>query len=116
VDLIVKDGDLIPVGRREVRALATPGHSGDHFAYLVDEPRAVLFSGDSVLAHGRVIVQNIPDCVLVDYVQTIRKLAALDIHTLLPGHGMLALNRGGQHLQAAVEMLDRLQIPPNLVV
>jgi glyoxylase-like metal-dependent hydrolase (beta-lactamase superfamily II) len=99
-----------------VTALATPGHSGDHFAYLIDEPRAVLFSGDSVLAHGRVIVQNIPDCILADYVRTIRKLTALTVHVLLPGHGMLALNRGQQHLQSAVDMLDRLQIPPNLAV
>jgi hydroxyacylglutathione hydrolase len=45
------DGDEVDLGRRRLRALATPGHTPEHLAYLLtdrDRPRAV-FTGGSLL-------------------------------------------------------------------
>jgi hydroxyacylglutathione hydrolase len=116
VDIVVKDGDTITVGSQCLTVLATPGHSGDHISYLMQGNTPALFGGDSVFAGGKIIIQNVPDCVLSDYVATIRRLAGLNITMLLPSHGLLALNRGQRHLLAALAALDRLQIPANLVI
>ncbi|HEU5003263.1 MAG TPA: MBL fold metallo-hydrolase [Actinomycetota bacterium] len=47
----VHNGDVIRVGRLQVRVMATPGHTRHHAAYLVSEPGqpAALFSGGSLL-------------------------------------------------------------------
>ncbi|MCC7352181.1 MAG: MBL fold metallo-hydrolase [Anaerolineae bacterium] len=116
VDVVVADGDVVAVGGLSVTALATPGHSADHTAYLLADDAPALFSGDSIFVGGKIIVQNLPDCVLSDYVMTIRRLAGLQIARLLPSHGLLALKRGQQHLLAAMAAIDRLQIPGNLAL
>jgi len=115
VDRVVVDGETLAVGRLRLTALATPGHSADHCAYLLAGQAPALFSGDCVLAGGRVIIQHIADCLLEDYARSIRKLAAQDFTALLPGHGLFALNRGRRHLDVAVAALDQLLMPGNLV-
>ncbi|MDM7888480.1 MBL fold metallo-hydrolase [Curtobacterium sp. RHCJP20] len=47
-DLLVEDGDVLPVAGRAVRALWTPGHTAGHLC-LVDEGDGLLFTGDHVL-------------------------------------------------------------------
>ncbi len=47
-DLLVEDGDVLPIAGREVRALWTPGHTAGHLC-LVDEGDGLLFTGDHVL-------------------------------------------------------------------
>jgi len=47
-DLLVEDGDLLPVAGRELRALWTPGHTAGHTCF-VDQPDGLLFTGDHVL-------------------------------------------------------------------
>lgn len=64
-------------------ALATPGHSDDHFAFLY---RDVCFSGDAVLGEGSVFVAPQPGA-LAAYLATLERLAALEIALICPGHG-----------------------------
>jgi len=47
----VRDGDVITVGRFRLEAIATPGHTPDHLAYLLhdDDGPVVLFSGGSLM-------------------------------------------------------------------
>jgi glyoxylase-like metal-dependent hydrolase (beta-lactamase superfamily II)/rhodanese-related sulfurtransferase len=47
----VRDGDVLTVGRHRLEAIATPGHTPDHLAYLLhDESGPVaLFSGGSLM-------------------------------------------------------------------
>ncbi|MBN1533182.1 MAG: MBL fold metallo-hydrolase [Spirochaetes bacterium] len=47
---LIDDGDIISVGSITVRAIATPGHTPGHMAYLVND--RILFTGDAI------IVQN----------------------------------------------------------
>lgn len=67
-------------------ALATPGHSSDHLAYLHDQ--RACFTGDAVLGRGSVFVAPEPQA-LARYLAAIERLRALDLELLLPGHGPL---------------------------
>lgn len=47
-DIMLQDGDLLPIARARLSVLATPGHSPGHIC-VHDEGRGLLFSGDHVL-------------------------------------------------------------------
>ena len=47
-DLLLEDGDLLPVPGRTIRTLWTPGHTAGHCCF-VDEADGLLFTGDHVL-------------------------------------------------------------------
>jgi glyoxylase-like metal-dependent hydrolase (beta-lactamase superfamily II) len=64
-------------------AVATPGHATDHLCFLTD---GVCFSGDLVLGEGFSIVP--PDAgSLSAYLDSLRRLQALDLELICPGHG-----------------------------
>jgi len=48
-DLLIEDGATLEVGGVGLRALHTPGHTDDHFAYAVD---GKVFTGDALLIDG----------------------------------------------------------------
>lgn len=48
-DILLKDGDRIPLGNKKISVLYTPGHTDTDISYLV--PGAV-FTGDSLLING----------------------------------------------------------------
>lgn len=113
VGRVVVDGESLRVGSIDITALSTPGHSGDHFSFLArGAGDAMLFAGDAVFAGGRIALQTLPDCRLEDCFTTIRKLAALEVELLLPGHGLPVLRRGGDHVHKALGYVDVMQIPP----
>ena len=61
-------------------ALATPGHTPDHLAFVADD---VGLTGDAVLGEGSVFVAG----QLAEYLDALRALRAMDLAALLPGHG-----------------------------
>ena len=73
-----------------LRAIFTPGHSPDHLCYYLEEERA-LFTGDVVLGAGTTVI---PDDTgdLGEYMDSLRRLLALDIETIYPGHGPVIRN------------------------
>jgi hydroxyacylglutathione hydrolase len=117
VDVPVVGETWLTVGGLTILGIPSPGHSEDHVVYLVQaNGYSALFTGDSVMAGGRLIIQNVPDCDLPAYVATIRRLAEIEPDGLYPGHGMFTINRGDRHLRAAFDYVQRLEIPPNLVL
>jgi glyoxylase-like metal-dependent hydrolase (beta-lactamase superfamily II) len=65
------------------RTIATPGHSPDSVSLLLGR---VCFAGDTVLGAGSVFVG--PDeGSLSAYLDSLRRLRALDLEVLCPGHG-----------------------------
>ena len=60
--------------------VATPGHTADHRAYVCGP---VAFTGDAVLGEGSVFI--VGD--LAEYLDALRRLRALDLDVLCPGHG-----------------------------
>jgi glyoxylase-like metal-dependent hydrolase (beta-lactamase superfamily II) len=83
------DGDWVA----GLQALATPGHADDHLCFLLPTgadrsgPYAC-FTGDLILGEGSTIVgpRNMGGS-LRDYMDSLRRLQALDLTVLYPGHG-----------------------------
>jgi glyoxylase-like metal-dependent hydrolase (beta-lactamase superfamily II) len=68
-----------------LRAIATPGHAADHLCFQLGR---MLFSGDLILGEGSSIVPPAAQGgSLADYMQSLRKLEALDLELIHPGHG-----------------------------
>jgi hydroxyacylglutathione hydrolase len=116
VDLELADGERVRVGDVTVEALATPGHSIGHMSFLVRTPgRADLFTGDTLLFGGRIILQNTWDCDLQAHLASLRRLGEHRFDGLFPGHLTFSLTDGQRHVRAALEALDRGAIPPTLL-
>jgi glyoxylase-like metal-dependent hydrolase (beta-lactamase superfamily II) len=87
-DLLVGDGDLLPIAGRELRALWTPGHTTGHLCF-VDEGDGLLFTGDHVLPQinsGLGLGGRSDTNPLGDYLASLRRLDRYGELEVLPGH------------------------------
>jgi glyoxylase-like metal-dependent hydrolase (beta-lactamase superfamily II) len=66
-----------------LRAVPTPGHAPDHVAWVLGP---VCCTGDAVLGEGSVFIAPGPGS-LRGYLDALRRLRAMDLALLLPGHG-----------------------------
>ncbi|MBN9304753.1 MAG: hypothetical protein BGO82_11405 [Devosia sp. 67-54] len=115
VGQIIADGDTQRIGDTRVTAIATPGHSHDHLAFLIEQPgRRVLVAGDALFHGGRVGVQNVYDCSVPEICRSVRRLAGFDYEIFLPGHGPFSLRDGRRHADAAMEHVRRNACPPSI--
>lgn len=87
------DGDVLSVGGVALRVLSTPGHAPDHVAFYWEEER-ILFSGDLVLGRGTVVIAP-PSGSMEDYLQSLERVAGLDLRMIAPGHGPLVSDPAG---------------------
>ncbi|MDQ0474378.1 MBL fold metallo-hydrolase [Labrys wisconsinensis] len=115
IERSVDDGERLAFDGATVTALATPGHSHDHMAYLVEtDGRRILVSGDALFPGGKVSVQDIYDCSISAICGSIRRLGTLAFDTLLPGHGAPSLRNAQRHAEAAMAYVRRLACPPSI--
>jgi glyoxylase-like metal-dependent hydrolase (beta-lactamase superfamily II) len=84
-DRILAEGDEIAGPGYVLKAVATPGHTGNHLAFALSDERA-LFSGDHVMAWATSVVIP-PDGKMGDYMASLEKLLARDDVQYWPGHG-----------------------------
>jgi len=84
-DRMLAGGAEIDAGGRRLVALYTPGHRFDHLCFSLPD-RGALFAGDLVAGAGTVVIAP-PEGDLTDYMASLRRLLALDIKLILPGHG-----------------------------
>ena len=85
VDREIHDGETIQLGKVKLRAIATPGHTDSHMAYLINDDR--ILTGDVLFIRGcgRTDFQN--GCAENLYDSVIEKLFKLPGATLVyPGH------------------------------
>jgi len=88
--LLVEDGDSIPLGERELKAIHTPGHDPNHLCFL-DTKSKGLFCGDALGGYFSEVEVTIPsiapgsDPFLI--LQSIDKLRELDPAILFFSHG-----------------------------
>jgi ribonuclease/clavin/mitogillin len=68
-----------------LRVLHTPGHAPDHLCFLLEEERS-LFSGDTILGAGTVIVP-VDGGDMQSYIDSLRRLQQLPLKAIHPGHG-----------------------------
>ncbi|NQW08386.1 MAG: MBL fold metallo-hydrolase [Alphaproteobacteria bacterium] len=80
---LLDDGGVIDLGGRRLIALHTPGHSPGHLC-LYEAARRILFSVD-VVYEGE-ILDAIPGADIDDLLATHRRLDALEVDRVLPGH------------------------------
>jgi glyoxylase-like metal-dependent hydrolase (beta-lactamase superfamily II) len=77
------DGEVIEAAGVRITVLATPGHTADSLAFVLDD--AVL-TADSVLGRGTTVIDK-EEGSLGDYLDSLRRLRGLGRKTVLPGHG-----------------------------
>jgi glyoxylase-like metal-dependent hydrolase (beta-lactamase superfamily II) len=69
-----------------LRALFTPGHAPGHLCYL--DPRSrVLVAGDMVAGEGTILIAREDAGDMRLYLDSLARLAALDLHAVVPAHG-----------------------------
>ena len=116
VDVDLSEGQRIQVGDCELEVIDTPGHCAGHLAFLMEDGRQFyLFSGDTVFFGGKILLQNIHDCILQDYARSVLRLSDLSTDVFLPGHGCISLKGGQRHIDEAAQAFKRLGVPPNLL-
>jgi len=102
------------VGRLTVTPFDTPGHCRGHVSLLVEGgDRRCLISGDLVFTGGTIIAQNIPDCSIQEYSDSVKKMAEVEFDAFLPGHFSISLKDGKRHIDSAARQFNQLLIPRN---
>ncbi len=91
----LKDGDHLEVGEYDLTCVITPGHTVGH-SCLYEPNRRILFSGDHILGD---ITPNISlwsekGDPLGDYLQSLDRVAGMEINLTLPGHRTRIRNAG----------------------
>jgi ribonuclease/clavin/mitogillin len=81
----IDDGAAITTEGASLNAVFTPGHAPDHLCYYLLEEKA-LFTGDVILGAGTTVI---PDETgdLGQYMDSLRRLLALDVEKIYPAHG-----------------------------
>ncbi len=102
VDVLVGDGDRFG----PLLAVATPGHAPDHLAFIVGD---VALTGDAVLGEGSVFIAPDPGA-LSGYLEALRRLRALDLAVICPGHGPVVLDPNAKLSAYLAHRLEREQL------
>lgn len=84
-DIEIRDGDVIEGDGWRLESVATPGHTANHMAFAWPE-RGINFVGDHVMGWSTSIVSP-PDGSMVDYMDSLHKLARRDEQLYFSGHG-----------------------------
>jgi glyoxylase-like metal-dependent hydrolase (beta-lactamase superfamily II) len=84
-------------------AVPTPGHVPDHVAWVVG---GLAFTGDAVLGEGSVFLSPDPGA-LAGYLAGLRRLRALGLTALCPGHGPLVEDPAGKLDEYVAHRLER---------
>ena len=88
-DRLLEDGEELRIGHQRLRVVWTPGHAPGHCCFLFPETKALIV-GDHLLPKISPHVGVFPDGPknpLGDYLDSLDKVARLDVATVLPAHG-----------------------------
>ncbi|MDA8026812.1 MAG: MBL fold metallo-hydrolase [Actinomycetota bacterium] len=81
---VISEGSHLESGDLKISVIETPGHTGDHLAFLTND--GALLTGDHVLGRGTSVVAH-PDGNLSSYIRSILRLFDVEKRVALPGHG-----------------------------
>ncbi|USU12232.1 MBL fold metallo-hydrolase [Sphingomonadaceae bacterium OTU29THOMA1] len=84
-DRILTEGDSVAGDGWTLEAVATPGHTSNHLAFVLPETKA-LFSGDHVMGWATSVISP-PDGDMGQYMASLEKLLGRDDRIYYPGHG-----------------------------
>lgn len=111
------DSRSFSFGKLTVTPFDTPGHCDGHSSLLIEGGELKYFlGGDLIFWGGTIINQNIHDCSIQNYRDSIVRMArTVNFDALLPGHLTISMRDGKRHLEQAVKVFDRLGVPRNAV-
>jgi glyoxylase-like metal-dependent hydrolase (beta-lactamase superfamily II) len=115
-DVVLADGELIRAGGRDLRVVARPGHSTTD-ALLVDDFEKIAFVGDHLLARVSSNTEIYPALeptgtrprARVEYLESLRRTAAMPLSRLLTGHGADITDHAGLVSRRLAEHHDRCE-------
>jgi glyoxylase-like metal-dependent hydrolase (beta-lactamase superfamily II) len=84
-DVTLKDGDIVKGPNWTIEAIATPGHTSNHYCFGLKEENA-LFAGDHVMGWSTTVISP-PDGHMGDYFASLEKIRARGFSTIWPTHG-----------------------------
>ncbi len=90
----LRDGQEVVAGTTRLIAVATPGHTPDHVAFLEPSARA-LFTGDAVLGRGTSVIDP-PEGDLTAYLRSLERMLDLSPRVIYPGHGPIVFDAIGK--------------------
>ena len=84
VDSVVEDGQILPLGGRKVRVIATPGHTSTSVCYYMEpssgNENGILWTGDTLFAGG---CGRLLECDAKSMYESLQRLASLPDDTLV---------------------------------
>jgi glyoxylase-like metal-dependent hydrolase (beta-lactamase superfamily II) len=101
----LSDGDVVRSSDVELIAVHTPGHTRDHLCFFAPATRA-LYSGDHIL-NGTTSVVHPGEGDMSDYIESLRRVQALQPLTILPGHGERVDDAGALIAEYIAHRLER---------
>jgi glyoxylase-like metal-dependent hydrolase (beta-lactamase superfamily II) len=78
--------EVVEAGDRRLRIIHTPGHAPDHLCFFDEEARDV-YCGDLARMGGSIVIPASKGGNLRHYLESLRRVRALEPKRLLPGHG-----------------------------
>lgn len=115
VNQVFKHNDLLTIGKLSIQVIYTPGHSDDHYSFLIKGlDKSYLIAGDAVFHGGKIVLQNTPDCNVPKTIASIRLLNTYAYNGFLPGHMNFSLKNGERHVETACSYIDQFACPPSL--
>lgn len=86
---LLKDGDIIELGNRQLQILHTPGHSPGHIC-LYEREKKYLYTGD--LIYSGCLDAFYPTTCPYDFMNSVSKITNLPLKKLLPAHHSLNIS------------------------
>ena len=97
--------ELSGTPRLRIRILHTPGHASGHLCFF-EERSSTLLCGDMLSGWGTVVI-NPPDGCMMEYVDSLERLADLGARAALPSHGSMIQDVSKAMLEARQHRLWR---------
>jgi glyoxylase-like metal-dependent hydrolase (beta-lactamase superfamily II) len=104
-DCLINEDTCLQVDGEEIRLLACPGHVPSELCVYVARSR-VLFAGDAVYEGMMPNTRFAGPAERAEWVRHLRRLRALEIGVVIPGHGALC---GKQEIDRNIAVLEGLQ-------
>ncbi len=98
-------GNSVDGGDIKLKVFYTPGHSPGSIS-LYEEKSKSLFSGDTVFADGSTGRWDLIGGNYEQLLKSVRKLSALDVRNLYPGHERFVEGNGNRHIMMALKFIE----------
>jgi len=102
----LREGDLIRLGRRELAVLHTPGHTQGGICLHDSE---LILTGDTAFPGGYFGRTDLPSGDWRQLVDSLDRLAHLDVRVMLPGHGEPLFSDASAQLKLSRRTAELLQ-------